>query len=597
MNKMSSTNESSTMDGNTTINDTTSQYKPNDKLNALSSQSQSQSQESVSVSANYDVEKFAPQDIDPPTEYNTPNIARTESHTQGTTNLSRILTNADAIERKNSKKDEEGVPIPSMGLDKPYPPQLPDKDAYTVTFDGPDDPMHPHNWPFPRKFMQCLVIGYNTFCVAFGSAVFTASIPVISEIFHVADVVSTLGISLFVFGFATGPIAWAPLSELYGRKPVLVASALLFTVFNFAVAVSDRLESVLICRFFAGCLGAAPMVCVPASFADMFGNKTRGIAVVIFSVAVFMGPMIAPFISFFIVANPSLGWRWTSFIIGIISSPSIILIPLFYTETHHPIILVDKATEIRRRTGNWGIHAAHDEYKVSISEICQNNLSRPIKMLFTEPILLLISIYNAFIYGMLYLFLTAYPIVFQEGYKMAPGVAELPYFGLALGEMIGGAFCVWCEKDYVRKLDLNNGKIVPEDRLPPMIIGAISFPIGLLWFCWTGYYHNSIHWIVPTISGLFTGFGLMGIFIPSMNYIVDSYLLFAASAMAGNTFLRSGFGGTFPLFAGFMFKSMHTNWAGLLLGVFAIVLILCPIGFIKFGKRLRQKSNYAFDLN
>ncbi|GMG21140.1 unnamed protein product [Ambrosiozyma monospora] len=314
-----------------------------------------------SFAEDYDVEKFAPEanEIDQ-ADYTT-NLARTESNAQASTNLSRILTNAEAIERKNTKKEEAGIPIPSMGQDKPYPPPLPDKDAYTVTFNGPDDPMHPHNWPFSKKLMQCLIIGFNTFCVAFGSAVFTASIPVMSEIFHVANVVSTLGVSLYVFGFATGPIAWAPLSELYGRKPVLIVSSLLFTIFNFAVAVSDRLESVLICRFFAGCLGAAPMVCVPASFADMFGNRTRGTAVVIFAMAVFMGPMIAPFISFFTVSNTHLGWRWPSFIIGIISSPSIILITLFYTETHHPIILVDKATEIRRRTGNWGIHAAHDD--------------------------------------------------------------------------------------------------------------------------------------------------------------------------------------------------------------------------------------------
>ncbi|GME85234.1 unnamed protein product [Ambrosiozyma monospora] len=261
MTKMSSTSGSSTVEGSTTAKDSTSQYKDNNKVNTSSSQE--------SLPANYDLEKFAPQEDIDQGEYTT-DLARTESNSHATENLSRILTNAEAIERKNSKMEEKGVPIPEMGLNKPYPPQLPDKEAYTVTFNGPDDPMHPHNWPFSRKLMQCIVIGYNTFCVAFGSAIFTASIPVISEIFHVASVVSTLGVSLFVFGFATGPIAWAPLSELYGRKPVLIVSALLFTVFNFAVAVSDRLESVLICRFFAGCLGAAPMVCVPASFADMF---------------------------------------------------------------------------------------------------------------------------------------------------------------------------------------------------------------------------------------------------------------------------------------------------------------------------------------
>ena len=218
-------------------------------------------------------------------------------------------------------------------------------------------------------------------------------------------------------------------------------------------------------------------------------------------------------------------------------------------------------------------------------------------MLFTEPILLLITIYNAFIYGMLYLFLTAYPLVFAGGYGMAPGVAELPYFGLVIGQFLGGLFCIYCERDYNKKMAAAGGKIIPENRLPPMIAGGVAFPIGLLWFCWTGNYHEHVHWIVPTISGLFTGFGLIAIFNPSMNYIIDAYLLFAASAMAGNSFLRSTFGGVFPLFASFMFKNMGTNWAGLLLGLFAVVLIACPVGFLKYGKKLRQKSKFAFDLS
>jgi MFS transporter, DHA1 family, multidrug resistance protein len=103
--------------------------------------------------------------------------------------------------------------------------------------------------------------------------------------------------------------------------------------------------------------------------------------------------------------------------------------------------------------------------------------------------------------------------------------------------------------------------------------------------------------MVPTVSGLFTGFGLITIFNPSMNYIIDAYLVFAASAMAANSVLRSTFGAVFPLFATFMFKNMGTNWAGLLLGLFAVVLIACPLAFAKWGKQLRQKSKYAFDLS
>lgn len=517
-------------------------------------------------------------------------LVRLETNIDVSREVSRRLTGSAA------KIDPNAV-IPSMGMNKQLPEMLPDPADYTVSWNGPDDPEHPHNWNITKKVIQCAIIGFNTFNIAFGSAIFAEAVLPLSEIYHVHYVVTTLGVSLYVMGFATGPVVWAPLSELYGRRPVLIISSIAFTSFIFAVACSDRLESILICRFFAGCLGAAPLVVVPASFADMFGNATRGTAIVIFSMCVFVGPLLAPFIGGFIVANGSLGWRWTQFITGILSSASLVLVLLFEEETHHPILLVYKARNIKKLTGNWGIHAPHDEFTLSFKDIVEKNLTRPIKMLFTEPILLFITIYNSFIYGMVYLFLSAYPIVFARGYGMASGVAELPYFGLVIGQFLGGFFCIWYEKIYNRRLVANGGKIVPEDRLPPMLVGAICFPIGLLWFCWTGNYHKTVHWIVPTISGLFTGFGLISIFNPSLNYIIDAYLLFAASAVAGNTFLRSIFGAVFPLFATQMFTNMGTNWAGLLLGLFSILLILCPILFMKWGKFLRQKSKYAFDLS
>lgn len=517
-------------------------------------------------------------------------ILRIETHSALSREVSRRLTGADDLHVDQSR------PLPKMGKDRGYPPMLPDSAAYTVAFDGDTDPLHPHNWPFKKKFIQCSVIGFNTFCIAFGSAIFAQAVIPLSEIYHVHYVVTTLSITLYVLGFATGPVVWAPLSELYGRRPVIIISSFTFCCFNFAVAVSDRLESILICRFFAGCLGAAPLVVVPASFADMFGNETRGTAIVIFSMCVFVGPLMAPFIGGFIVANTSLGWRWTEFITAIMAAASFVAIVLFEEETHHPIILVEKAREIRRRTGNWGIHAPHDEFTLSVKEIAENNLTRPIKMLFQEPILFFITIYNSFIYGMIYLFLDAYPIVFARGYHMKPGVAELPYFGLIIGQFFGGFYCIYSEKSYNRKMRESGGKIIPENRLPPMLVGGIAFPIGLLWFTWTGNYPDHVHWIVPTVSGLFTGFGLISIFNPSMNYIIDAYLVFAASAMAANAFLRSIFGAVFPLFATFMFLNMGTNWAGLLLGLFACVLIVCPLAFMKWGKKLRQKSKYAFDL-
>lgn len=198
----------------------------------------------------------------------------------------------------------------------------------------------------------------------------------------------------------------------------------------------------------------------------------------------------------------------------------------------------------------------------------------------------------AFIYGLLYLFLTAYPIVFQQIHGMSGGVGGLPYFGMIIGMLFAGVYIALTQPSYNKKLLANNGVPVPEWRLPPVIIGGVSFAGGLFWFGWSGY-KASIHWIVPTLSGLLTGFGLLSIFLQSLNYLVDAYLMFAASAIAANTFLRSLAGAGFPLFSQYMFAALHVNWAGTLLGCVALCLVPIPIVFYIYGAKIRERSAFA----
>lgn len=156
------------------------------------------------------------------------------------------------------------------------------------------------------------------------------------------------------------------------------------------------LQTVLICRFFAGLFGSCPLAVVAAVFADMFNNKLRGLAVAVFSATVFMGPLLAPFIGGFITIS-YLGWRWTEYISSIMGWTSFVLLLLFLEETYPPVVLVSKAAELRRRTKNWGIHAKQEEIEVDFQELIIRNVSRPMRMLFTEPIILLITIYMSFI--------------------------------------------------------------------------------------------------------------------------------------------------------------------------------------------------------
>ncbi|KAI9727487.1 MAG: hypothetical protein M1828_006429 [Chrysothrix sp. TS-e1954] len=515
-------------------------------------------------------------------------LNRIETHrTQHSTTVGGGLRARQAT-RQSTKQSR---PLPDFGAGKPYPPKLPNREEYVVEFNGHDDPSHAQNWTMKRKLFIGAILAFDSLAATFGSSIFSAATRVVSQQYGVSMEVGTLTTSLYVLGYAFGPIIWAPISELYGRRLPIIIGAFGFGLFSVAVATAKDLQTIMLGRFFSGLFGSCPLAVVAAVFTDMFDNAHRGLAIAVFSMTVFMGPLLAPFIGGFITIS-YLGWRWTEYITAIMAFTAFILALLFQKESYPPVILVGKASELRRRTKNWGIHAKQEEVEVDIKELMTKNVTRPLRILFTEPIVLLVSTYMAFLYGLLYLFLTAYALVFQGVYGMNSGVGGLPYFGMVLGELIAFAVVVFMNKGYVKKLDANHNIPVPEWRLPLVLVGAVSFSVGLFWFGWTGY-TSSIPWIVPTLSGLCTGFGIFSVFLQLLNYIVDAYLMFAASAIAGNTFLRSIFGAIFPLFATYMFDGMGINYAGTLLGCVAAAMVPLPIVFLLYGKRIRAKSKFA----
>lgn len=455
--------------------------------------------------------------------------------------------------------------------------------------------MAPESLMFNTNILRWLYtgafLGFTTMTSAFASSIFSAATAAVALEFGVSPEVGILGVSFYVLGFAFGPTLWAPLSELKGRRLPINISMFGFTLFSFAVATGKDLQTVLICRFFAGFFGACPLAVVAAIFSDMFDNRTRGIAITIFSIAVFTGPLLAPFIGGFITQS-HLGWRWTMYLAGIMGATCFTLNLFFLEESYPPAILVQKASDLRRRTANWGIHARQEEIEIDFRELINKNFSRPMRLLFGEPIVTSLSVYMAFVYGILYLFLTAYPFVFQKVHHMSLGVGGLPFFGMICGQILAGIATLLQQPWYNRKLRANNNVPVPEWRLPSVIAGGVAFAVGILWFGWSGY-RESVHWIVPTLSGILTGFGLMSIFLQSLNYLVDAYLMFAASAIAANTFLRSLFGAGFPLFATYMFNGMGIEWASTLLGCIGIVMIPIPIIFYRYGHRIRKHSRFA----
>jgi DHA1 family multidrug resistance protein-like MFS transporter len=324
------------------------------------------------------------------------------------------------------------------------------------------------------------ILTYSTFVASFASAIFSSAIRAVDHEFHFSEEVGTLGVTLYVLGFASGPTVWAPMSELSGRRLPLVIGLFGFSIFAVASATAKDTQTLMICRFFSGFFSASPLAIVPACFADLYNNANRGIAISIFAMAVFVGPFASPFTGGFITMS-YLGWRWTMYISSIMGWLAFGLTVLFVKETYAPAILVEKATVLRRQTKNWGIHAKQDEVELDFKELVATNFSRPIRMLITEPIVLLVTVYMSFIYGLMYALLDAYPIVFQGIHGMNLGVGGLPFIGLIIGELGGGIYVLLSQKSYVRKLVANSDVPIPEWRLWPAVIGGIFFTMGLFW--------------------------------------------------------------------------------------------------------------------
>ncbi|KAB8772384.1 hypothetical protein FH972_026673 [Carpinus fangiana] len=477
-------------------------------------------------------------------------------------------------------------------MQRPPTPEkpVPQRDPDLVEWEGPDDVDNPQNWSKTAKWTYTSMAGILTVFITFASSIFSTATEATSKEFGVSTEVMTLGTSLFVLGFAFGPIAWGPLSELYGRRYPLYFGYTIFGIFQIPVAVSQNLQTIFVCRFFGGFFGSAPLAVAGGVLADLWDPVNRGYAFCVFSGATFVGPVLGPIVGSF-VTQSFLGWRWTAWLTAIVTLSFAVLTFPFYPETFAPVILSQRAERLRHKTKNWALHSRADMVQVSPKDIAWRYLMRPFVMMSLEPILVLITLYMSLVYGILYLFFEAYPYSFQEVRGWKPGVASLPFISIVIGVGVGALIIVLTTKYRFAPRMKAAGKVIPEERLVPMIIGGFLLPIGLFWFAWTSSPH-----ITPwpqIIAGVPIGAGVMVIFLQGLNYIVDCYTLNANSGIAANTFFRSWVGAGFPMFATPMYRNLGVPWASSLLAFLCVALFPVPIFFYHYGAKIRSWSKFV----
>lgn len=153
-------------------------------------------------------------------------------------------------------------------------------------------------------------------------------------------------------------------------------------------------------------------------------------------------------------------------------------------------------------------------------------------------------------------------------------VGSLPFLSTLVGSLLGMAINVANNGFYAKRVQANHGRPVPEARLPPMMLGGVAFAAGLFLFGWTS--NPNIHWIGPVFGAGLIGLGFLTVFQAALNYLIDTFLSRAASALASNVVIRCLFAGAFPLAAGPMFHNLGANWASSVLGFVAAAMVPIP---------------------
>ncbi|KAJ5506990.1 Major facilitator superfamily domain general substrate transporter [Penicillium expansum] len=448
----------------------------------------------------------------------------------------------------------------------------------------PADPRNPMNFRPIKKWSITLLVSFVTLAVSLVSSAFSGGMSQIMEDFGASQEIVILGVSLFVLGFAIGPLIWAPLSEIFGRRHIFTISFMFLTVFNAGAAGAKNIETLIVLRFLAGSFGSSPFGNGGGTIADMFPASQRGIAISLFAAAPFLGANTRPTVA--------AGWRWVEGLLAAFSGVLWLCIIFLLPETYAPVLLRRRAERMSALTGKvYRSQFDIDRGPAPLGKTLKTALSRPWILLFCEPIVLLFSIYMAIIYGTLYMLFAAYPIVFQEVRGWSEGIGGLAFLGILVGMVMAVIYTFPENFRYSKKCSQTTDRLAPELRLPPSMVGGIALPIGLFWFAWSN--SPNIHWIASVAAGAPFGFGMVLVFLSVFNYLIDSYTIFSASVLAANSALRSLFGMAFPLFTTYMYQNLGIHWASSIPAFLALACVPFPFIFYKYGARIRQRCTYA----
>ncbi|OKL56652.1 hypothetical protein UA08_08238 [Talaromyces atroroseus] len=483
------------------------------------------------------------------------------------------------------------------------PPECPNLTKYTSPF----------LWSKTRKLLITWLACGVTLLAAFAAGEYTPPSAQLLSVWHVSQVAFNVGVTSFTTGFAIAPMVLAPFSEINGRRPVFIASGILFTGCTFACGGANSLGGMIVARFFQGVGGSTYSTMVGGVISDIYHAENRNTPMALFAGAALFGTGLGPLISSNIVSHTT--WRWVYWSHGIVSGAFVVIMYFCLSETRGSILLSRKAHALNKwyesleavgyqglvfpsqvrpekrqvRRIRWKVKA--DEERESIIKLISISCYRPFHLLVTEPVVFFFSLWISFSWAVLYLQLDSIPLVMETNHGFNVAQAGDVFTAISAGAILATLLSIYQEKVAIRFGKMSS---TPEGRLYFACIESILMPVGMFWFGWTSF--SSIPWIVPSLAVACATMGIFSVYLAVFNYLADTYHRYASSALAAQSFCRNLLGGVFPLVTNAMFNNLGFPGASSLLGGIGAVLTLVPWVLVFYGPRIRARSKFASEL-
>ncbi|KAI0016892.1 MFS general substrate transporter [Xylariomycetidae sp. FL0641] len=456
-----------------------------------------------------------------------------------------------------------------------------------VTWDGNDDPQCPLNWPMAQKWGIVLLLSCGGLVTLMSGAMLAPALPTIAKDLNTDEEETQIFLSIFVLAFAFGPLVLAPLAEVFGRRRVWITMSCFYILWNTVAGFSQSPGLMIASRILSGIGGSVEFAVSQPVLGDTFIPAERGKS---FSIATFiplLGPAIGPIVGG--VVSQTIGWRWTFWILSIFDGVLVIVAFFVLKETYHPLLLARKAAKLRKTTGRPYFSDSGHNSSDTLSSKLARSLTRPTRLLFTQPILQIMGIFLAYNFGILYIVLSTFASLWIDRYGQTESESGLQYLAIVIGYTIaaqGGSRAMDVLWKRLNKQQEGHHGGAPEFRVPLMVPGALLIPLGLFLYGWSA--QRQYFWIVPDIGIAIFGCGIILNTQAMQAYVMDAYPKYVASASAASQFLRSVTGFAFPIFAPAMYKALGYGWGNSILAFTFIVLGWpAPVLLWKYGAKLR----------